>query len=226
MLGAAITPGMATAIGSLPHRDAHAAAALVLRCLPELPGRAPAAAPLRARRCRRAMDRRGAGCRRASRRLDPARSRRRPARTAATALRPDDARRIVDVPRRGGGATPSAASREGADRGPADARRRAGRGRHGGRARVPARGARVRARGRARSTISWRTGFPTRCSCASSTSPRSSAGVTPRARSTARSRPTCCRPRSRHPRSRVCTCADAATFASRSMPDRTSCTST
>ena len=30
-------PGMATAIGSLPHRDATAAAALVLRCLPELP---------------------------------------------------------------------------------------------------------------------------------------------------------------------------------------------
>ena len=30
-------PGMATAIGSLPHRDAGAAAALVLRCLPELP---------------------------------------------------------------------------------------------------------------------------------------------------------------------------------------------
>jgi hypothetical protein len=30
-------PGIATAIGSLPHRDAGAAAALVLRCLPELP---------------------------------------------------------------------------------------------------------------------------------------------------------------------------------------------
>src|SRR5205085_9715124 len=30
-------PGMATAIGSLPHRDADAAAALVLRCVPELP---------------------------------------------------------------------------------------------------------------------------------------------------------------------------------------------
>jgi len=30
-------PGMATAIGSLPHRDSDAAAALVLRCLPELP---------------------------------------------------------------------------------------------------------------------------------------------------------------------------------------------
>src|SRR4051812_48252754 len=30
-------PGMATAIGSLPHHDAAAAAALVLRCLPELP---------------------------------------------------------------------------------------------------------------------------------------------------------------------------------------------
>jgi methionine synthase II (cobalamin-independent) len=29
--------GVATAIGSLPHHDAHAAAALVLRCLPELP---------------------------------------------------------------------------------------------------------------------------------------------------------------------------------------------
>ena len=32
-----LVPGMATAIGSLPHRDAGAAAALVLRCLPELP---------------------------------------------------------------------------------------------------------------------------------------------------------------------------------------------
>jgi hypothetical protein len=30
-------PGMATAVGSLPHTDAGAAAALVLRCLPELP---------------------------------------------------------------------------------------------------------------------------------------------------------------------------------------------
>ena len=30
-------PGMATAIGSLPHHDAGAAAALVLRCLPDLP---------------------------------------------------------------------------------------------------------------------------------------------------------------------------------------------
>lgn len=30
-------PGMATAIGSLPHRDPDAAAALVLRCVPELP---------------------------------------------------------------------------------------------------------------------------------------------------------------------------------------------
>ena len=30
-------PGMATAVGSLPHRDAVAAAALVLRCVPELP---------------------------------------------------------------------------------------------------------------------------------------------------------------------------------------------
>jgi len=30
-------PGMATAIGSLPHHDPAAAAALVLRCLPEIP---------------------------------------------------------------------------------------------------------------------------------------------------------------------------------------------
>src|SRR4051794_41424871 len=37
VLGGAIGAGMATAIGSLPHRDAHAAAALTLRCLPELP---------------------------------------------------------------------------------------------------------------------------------------------------------------------------------------------
>ncbi len=32
-----LVAGMATAIGSVPHRDAHSAAALVLRCLPELP---------------------------------------------------------------------------------------------------------------------------------------------------------------------------------------------
>src|SRR5689334_4923938 len=32
-----LASGIATAIGSLPHRDAGAAAALVLRCLPELP---------------------------------------------------------------------------------------------------------------------------------------------------------------------------------------------
>ncbi len=37
VLGGAIGAGMATAIGSLPHRDAQAAAALTLRCLPELP---------------------------------------------------------------------------------------------------------------------------------------------------------------------------------------------
>jgi hypothetical protein len=32
-----LASGIATAIGSLPHRDAKAAAALMLRCLPELP---------------------------------------------------------------------------------------------------------------------------------------------------------------------------------------------
>lgn len=37
VLGGPISAGMATAIGSLPHRDAHTAAALTLRCLPELP---------------------------------------------------------------------------------------------------------------------------------------------------------------------------------------------
>jgi hypothetical protein len=37
VLGGLISAGMATAIGSLPHRDAHTAAALTLRCLPELP---------------------------------------------------------------------------------------------------------------------------------------------------------------------------------------------
>jgi hypothetical protein len=37
VLGGPVSAGMATAIGSLPHRDAHAAAALMLRCLPELP---------------------------------------------------------------------------------------------------------------------------------------------------------------------------------------------
>jgi hypothetical protein len=48
LLGGAIRAGMATAIGSLPHRDAHAAAALTLRCLPELPS-APQL-PFRSRR--------------------------------------------------------------------------------------------------------------------------------------------------------------------------------
>ncbi len=37
LLGGAISAGTATTIGSLPHHDAHAAAALTLRCLPELP---------------------------------------------------------------------------------------------------------------------------------------------------------------------------------------------
>src|SRR5262249_38824500 len=34
---AALAAGMATSVGSLPHRDAHTAATSVLRCLPELP---------------------------------------------------------------------------------------------------------------------------------------------------------------------------------------------
>jgi hypothetical protein len=37
MPGTVLAAGMATAIGSLPHRDAHAAASVVLRCLPEVP---------------------------------------------------------------------------------------------------------------------------------------------------------------------------------------------
>lgn len=48
LLGGAISAGTATAIGSLPHLDAHAAAALTLRCLPELP--AVPQLPLRSRR--------------------------------------------------------------------------------------------------------------------------------------------------------------------------------
>jgi hypothetical protein len=48
LLGGAIGAGTATAIGSLPHRDAHAAAALTLRCLPELP--AAPQLPLRSKR--------------------------------------------------------------------------------------------------------------------------------------------------------------------------------
>ena len=44
-------PGMATAIGSLPHRDAGAAAALVLRCLPELPAAPQLPNRTAARRC-------------------------------------------------------------------------------------------------------------------------------------------------------------------------------
>src|SRR4051794_36669608 len=37
MAASLLPAGAATAIGSLPHRDAESAAALVLRCLPELP---------------------------------------------------------------------------------------------------------------------------------------------------------------------------------------------
>ncbi len=48
LLGGAIKAGTATAIGSLPHHDAHSAAALTLRCLPELP--AAPQLPLRSRR--------------------------------------------------------------------------------------------------------------------------------------------------------------------------------
>jgi hypothetical protein len=48
LLGGAICAGTATAIGSLPHRDAHTAAALTLRCLPELP--ATPQLPCRSRR--------------------------------------------------------------------------------------------------------------------------------------------------------------------------------
>lgn len=48
LLGGAISAGTATAIGSLPHHDAHAAAALTLRCLPELP--AAPQLPARSRR--------------------------------------------------------------------------------------------------------------------------------------------------------------------------------
>ncbi len=37
LLGGVVCAGTATGIGSLPHHDAHAAAALTLRCLPDLP---------------------------------------------------------------------------------------------------------------------------------------------------------------------------------------------
>jgi methionine synthase II (cobalamin-independent) len=37
MVSTVLAAGIATGIGSLPHRDPHAAAAVVLRCLPELP---------------------------------------------------------------------------------------------------------------------------------------------------------------------------------------------
>ena len=59
-----LVPGMATAIGSLPHRDAAAAAALVLRCLPELPAapQLPIRTPLEG--CRRAMGACDRRCRR------------------------------------------------------------------------------------------------------------------------------------------------------------------
>ena len=50
-----LVSGIATAIGSLPHHDAAAAAALVLRCLPELARRARASDAHSARRCCRAV---------------------------------------------------------------------------------------------------------------------------------------------------------------------------
>ena len=64
LLGGAICAGTATAIGSLPHRDAHAAAALTLRCLPELP--AVAAAPAAIARARASSRSGPARCRASS----------------------------------------------------------------------------------------------------------------------------------------------------------------
>ena len=87
--------GTATAIGSLPHRDAHAAAALTLRCLPELPARA--AAPVAHARAKVSSHSGPApsGCRRARRRHDRDQSPRpRSARSVEADVRRRRARRV------------------------------------------------------------------------------------------------------------------------------------
>ena len=225
-----LVPGMATAIGSLPHRDADAAAALVLRCLPEFPAapQLPMRTPLEGvvAQWARAID--GVDVeRRRFAHAAPAVSTARA--EIDTDVRRDRARRAAHLPRRRRRAAEAAAPGEGAVRRAADARRRARRGRRAGRRRVPARrahGARVgaRARGAGRDA-------PARTprSCSASTSPRSCAGTRGTARAVERElrhRPPLDRARRARRASPRCTCAARAICASRSTPARSSSTST
>ena len=164
------------------------------------------------------MGRRGTRRRGARRRRDRAHFRRRSGRPAQDPLRRRDARRTVDVPRSRGAPAPTTQAGQGADCRSVDARCRLRRRGNGCRAR--SRWVRAsRAPGRVRWPSSCPSGFPTRRSCASSTSPRSCAGATPRARSSARWRPICCRARSRRAAaSRACTSAGRAISAWRSTP--------
>ena len=123
-------PGMATAIGSLPHRDADAAAALVLRCVPELPAapQLPLRTPLEGfvAQWARAIDGVDVERRRHARRCAAVRRTRAAIDTTFDPIAHGGLLAFLDV----AAAQPRAAqAREGAVRGPADARRRARRGR-------------------------------------------------------------------------------------------------
>ena len=194
---------MATAIGSLPHRDAGAAAALVLRCLPEL----PAAPQLPMRTPREGVVAQWARCdRRCRRRATTARStlhrRARPARADRHDVRRAGARRSA---RRSSTSPPRSRGRRSGSRCSARARSRSV-----SRSSRPAcdvdvafaLGARVarawaaRARGARR-----RRAFPNAALVLLLRRARARAlARRGTARSTARSRPTCSRPRSRLPR--------------------------
>ena len=224
-------PGMATAIGSLPHHDAGGRGRARVALPSRAAGRAAASDAHAARRLHRAV---GARDRRRARRTPTARSRRvRRSRRERTRSTPtfdrDRARRAAHVPRRRRRAAEAAAPGEGAVRGPAHARRRARRGRRAGRRRVRARRRAPRARGRvALEALVAIAPAERGARCSASTSPRSCAGTrVPRAARSASTRPTCSPRRSRRRRaSPRCTCADAAICASRSTPGRASCTST
>ena len=205
-----------------------AAAALVLRCLPELPAapQLPMRTPLEG--CRRPVDRvRSTAC--TSRTTARSRWSRRSTRSRRhrSNVRCARARRPAHFPRRGRRAPEAAQAGEGAVRRAPHARRGAGGGGRSRRRRVRARRPRGAARGRWRSKRSSPRAFPVRRSSSASTSPRSSAGTRAPPRSTVSSRPTSSRRRWPRPRaSPASTCADGATCGSRSTPDPASCTST
>ena len=225
---AGFVAGTATAIGSLPHRDAHAAAALVLRCLPDMPAapELPCRTPLEGVVAQWAGAVPGVvvhadGSLEITGAIDPLAplgSRvHAPTRTpglltflevAAAQPRPPRWVKVQTV----GPLTLGVAL--------VDA------GAHAELA-FPLASRVARAWARALEELVALVASRHALVVCSSTSPRSCAGATPTGRSTARSRSTCSRPRSpRRTRSSACTCADAATCASRSTPVPTSCTST